>query len=502
MRALEPSRYNVVVRLRAGGALVHNTLTSASAVLDANELCHLQDVPMDATSARLADAGFLVPKGSDERAVAKREYVRQRFDPRKVIMTVAPTLACNFGCDYCFQGADKPTTKMSREVQDALVHFVRLHESRMQRIHVAWYGGEPLLALDVIKRLSDRIIERCKQKRIGYDAMIVTNGFKLNAETARTLTERAVHTAQVTLDGPSDYHDTRRATLKGRGTFERIIDNLEDTVTGSRLRISVRINIDSRNAPSIEDLLEKLARRGFSRKRGLDVYFAPVEAITEGCHSVSEACMTKKEYAALETRLYHRAYALGLSSLPYPRQFRSLCTAVRPGGYVITPTGDVHKCWDTVSMPQFRVGTIFEPSELARDRSLKEWLAWDPFEAPACSECKLLPSCSGSCAHKFVNRAQTRGEAGVLPCPPWKYQLRERIVALAVDSGAIRMEDVEPADLVTDPVEICPAADPNVSEVLAVEAPDHLVPLDRLMSKRIAARSEAAPPAGRPEVAP
>ncbi len=484
MSALVESRYNIAVPLRNGAGLVHNTMSGATAVLDREEMTELAHVRERTTpvAERLLHAGYLVPEGCDELAVARDEYARMRFDRRRMLMTIAPTLECNFGCDYCFQGADKPTGRMSEAVQKAILAFVA-HHSAVRRIHVAWYGGEPLLAVRIVERLSDRLIAYCRAHEVGYDAMIVTNGFKLDGKTARSLTSRAVNMAQVTLDGAADYHDRRRATLRGKGTFERILDNLNDVVENSSLRLSVRVNIDMRNAAGIEGALRLLAKRGFSRRRRFEVYFAPVEAVTEGCHAISDSCMTKGDYSTLETGLYALAYKLGLSSLPYPRQFRSLCTAVRPTGYVITPTGDVHKCWDTVSFAQLRVGSVFDPGALDQSPAVRPWLDWNPFENETCSGCKLLPSCSGSCAHKFVNSEQTLGEAASLPCPSWKYQIKERLLALALNAGTIRKEDVDPAAAVTDPKEICPTDELGALAQHVRADVSGFVPVARLKSK-------------------
>ena len=50
----------------------------------------------------------------------------------------------------------------------------------------------------------------------------------------------------------------------------------------------------------------------------------------------------------LEADLIQHGYDKGLCALPYPPRFHGNCGAVKPGGFVILPTGDVHKCWDTV----------------------------------------------------------------------------------------------------------------------------------------------------------
>jgi uncharacterized Fe-S cluster-containing radical SAM superfamily protein len=166
----------------------------------------------------------------DELAALERQYRAHRFDPRALILTIAPTLACNFGCDYCFQGQDKSNETMSPAVQDAIVALVERAAARIKVMGVAWYGGEPLIRRPVIEALSDRLIALCDARGIHYEASMVTNGYFLDAEAARSLHQRRVKQVQVTLDGAPHHHDARRVLLSGKPTFARIVDNLKAVV--------------------------------------------------------------------------------------------------------------------------------------------------------------------------------------------------------------------------------------------------------------------------------
>jgi len=285
--------------------------------------------------------------------------------------------------------------------------------------------------------------------------MIVTNGYHLDAPTAQMLVDRHVTVAQITLEGGRDDHNARRALLSGRGTFDRILTNIGEVLARTSLRITVRVNIDARNAGGVDALLDHLASLGLTLDGGFSIYFAPVEAITAECHSVAADCLSKRAYAELETALQAKAFDLGLASLPYPQRFRGLCAAIRPNSFVLLANGDVHKCWDTVSDRQKRVGTVFDLAPLLDNVDSQEWLAWSPFEHPVCRECKLLPVCAGSCAHKFVNARDTLGEAASLPCPTWKYHVKERMLARAVKGKHLRVGDWEPEHAPTDPQELC-----------------------------------------------
>jgi uncharacterized protein len=134
--------------------------------------------------------------------------------------------------------------------------------------------------------------------------------------------------------------------------------------------------------------------------------------------------MSKTDYGQMEAELTMYVYDAGLTALPYPRRFLGVCGAVRPNGFVIVPNGDIHKCWDTVSMPGHSVGSIFDTPALETDKRVLQWVQWTPFSNDTCSSCKLLPNCAGSCAHKFINSDQTFGEAASLPCPSWKYNIK------------------------------------------------------------------------------
>lgn len=460
----QSSRYTILIHLRDGRALAYNGMSGAFALWTAEELADYERIRDGARTetvapervAALEGGGYIHRDDIDELAVLQSQYEGHRFRGDVMTLTIAPTLACNFGCDYCFQGQDKPVETMSAEVQDAVVSMVERAARNMKVVGVAWYGGEPLLRRNVIESLSDRIIEITGRHGIHYEASIVTNGYLLNAEAARSLRDRRVRQAQVTLDGAEAHHDARRYLLSRKSTFARIVENLRAVVDAApELQLAVRVNIDDRNRDDIRGLIDDMAAVGLGGRDNLKMYFAPVEAITEGCHEIEASCMSKSAYGQLEAELYRHGYERGLTQLPYPPRFHGTCAAVRPGGFVVLPNGDLHKCWDTVSWPDRRVGTIFDLDALRENETLERWMGWTPFVNETCRNCKLLPNCAGACAYKFVYAGMTRGEAAVLPCPSWKYNIKERLLNRALAMNAITRDDFDPEAVRTEPSELC-----------------------------------------------
>lgn len=265
-------------------------------------------------------------------------------------LIVCPTLGCNFACDYCFQGADKPFNTMSEAVMDGIVNlFQKTLNKRpdLQHVQFVWYGGEPLMGKQIIYDLADRLIAICNKSKITYSAMMVSNGFLMKKDVAKELAARGLNLVQITLDGSEEHHDVRRHLLSKKGTYQKI-GNVEEWIDEIPITVNIRVNIDERNKEDIRNLIDDLETRGLSGKQNFRMYFSPVESMTLGCHNVSEKMMQKMNYGQLEASLYRYAFKKNLTDLPYPMRFMGICSAIRPYDYIVVPNGDIHKCWDTV----------------------------------------------------------------------------------------------------------------------------------------------------------
>jgi uncharacterized protein len=441
MAKFKASHYNHFVPLEDGREITYNALSRSLEVLSANDVDRLREVSKgddhddgDAQVLKFTKNGYLVRDDVDELSIVREMYATARFKGSQMTLTVMPTASCNFGCDYCFQGADKPQEWMSDKVQDQLLKFIERRLPDLKALSITWYGGEPLLALDVIRNLSKKVIALCKQYNVTLGFMIVTNGYKLNKAVADELYGFGVRVIQVTLDGPCDAHDQRRHLLGGQGTYRRIVENLKDAVQQTGVKFSVRVNVDSRDAHRIGELLEDLAAQGLANRKNLSVYPAPVESYTEGCHEVSDFIMNRSTYAAIETDFFKRGRSLKLIGSPTPPLFSSQCGAIKQTAWVVTPTGDLHKCWNTVNESDKRVGNIFDEERIFSEPNANHdiWLSWTPFQDPICRTCTTLPLCSGNCAYRFVHADEMK-TPDERPCPSWKYNLKDKLVMLAVD---------------------------------------------------------------------
>ena len=210
------SRFNIVLPLKDGRKLAYNTQSGAFAVWSVDEATLFErvtndEVPVNDPALKdFVDGGYVVSSNVDQLAAFQEIYNGTRFDPVSMIVTIVPTSACNFSCDYCFQGLDKPNTKMSDVTQDAFIAFLAKTLPRLKNLSIVWFGGEPLMGLATIRTLSRRMLVMCRKARVKYDAFIVTNGYFLTGEVARELYSLRVTSCQVTFDGPANYHDQRR----------------------------------------------------------------------------------------------------------------------------------------------------------------------------------------------------------------------------------------------------------------------------------------------------
>ena len=226
-----PSRYNLFAKHPEGnGFLVLNLFRGSMQVCSEIEVALIQIADQLDSDIEVLEKfkkyGFIV--NFDELAALEAMGRKACAGSRAVSVTICPTVGCNFDCPYCFE--NHIPGKMSQQVQDDVVNLIsRMMDSvAAKNLSVTWFGGEPLLAPDVIETLTRRLVSLAEEKHAEYQANIITNGYLLDQKNIDLLERCKVHRAQVTVDGLRDAHNATRYLAGGGPTFDRIISNLRD----------------------------------------------------------------------------------------------------------------------------------------------------------------------------------------------------------------------------------------------------------------------------------
>ena len=175
-----------------------------------------EDNPM---IGRLAKRGVIANFDEREAFELRRKLSCITAPHGGVYITICPTLACNFECPYCF--ATRGRGKMSPEVQDDIVALAArmLDASRAKRLTITWFGGEPLIATDVIEALSPRLISLAEERGCDYKAWVFTNGYLLDEDVVDLLLRCRVTNIHIPLDGVGATNDATRRLQREHRDF-------------------------------------------------------------------------------------------------------------------------------------------------------------------------------------------------------------------------------------------------------------------------------------------
>ena len=134
---------------------------------------------------------------------------------------------CNLRCEYCF--ADGGTyngaaENMSLDVARKAIDMIVSKSANRHNLEVDFFGGEPLLNFDVVKKTVEyaRSIEKAHNKNFRFT--ITTNAMLLNDEIIDFF-NKEMYNVVVSIDGRRSVHDCVRKTASGKGSFDTAIKN-------------------------------------------------------------------------------------------------------------------------------------------------------------------------------------------------------------------------------------------------------------------------------------
>lgn len=428
------SRYNHFQRWNDDYYIAYNSRSGAVALMDPENYETYHSVigklenggsEMNENEAALLKqlqyGSFVCPDDFDECGVLEFAHNINRYGASDLGLVIAPTMACNMACKYCYE--ENKTGRMSPEMIEVLVDFVKKRARALAHLDVTWYGGEPLLAMDIIEQLSAKFIEMGDKDQYDYAGMIVTNGYLLTPDVADRLRELKVHGGQITVDGPAALHNEKRPLKNGGDSFETILKNIEHAA--DLMRLSVRVNIDrSFTAEMVGQLLTELDEAGLREK--ISVNFGHLEPATEVCSNIAESCYETNAFAEVETDYYRMLLERGFRIDKIPSPTSVCCMAQVVNSFIVDPEGQLYRCWNYVGNHAKSMGNIKNQLNFQHPNFL-QLFSTNPFKIEACRDCSLLPICMGGCPSRRVDRNLSGEEM----CESWKYNLEPMLEIIA-----------------------------------------------------------------------
>ena len=143
--------------------------------------------------------------------------------PEVYMFIIGITEQCNLRCTYCcYSGAYKNNRShsvkgMKGEDIDEIYDFIQ-RTTKKRPLHIAFYGGEPLLQYLLIQYAVAKGNELFGNE-VAYS--ITTNATVLTSEKIDWLIEHNIEMV-ISLDGTRSFHDRHRIFANGNGSFDKV----------------------------------------------------------------------------------------------------------------------------------------------------------------------------------------------------------------------------------------------------------------------------------------
>ncbi|MFI3250869.1 MAG: thioether cross-link-forming SCIFF peptide maturase [Eubacteriales bacterium] len=308
---------------------------------------------------------------------------------------------CNLRCSYCFAATgDFGTGRkvMTTETAKKAIDFVVERSVNRHNIEIDFFGGEPLMAMDVVREAVDyaRSLEKKHDKCFRFT--ITTNGVLLDDDTIEYI-NREMSNVVLSLDGREEVNDAMRKTVNGKGSYQTILPKFQK-LTKSRdnsLDYYVRGTFTRQNLDFAEDVIH-LAEVGFTQ-----VSVEPASGDAADPFAIKEEDLPAvfAEYERLAHQLLEKEDLNFFHFNVDLEQGPCVIKRVRGCGagceYVaITPDGEIFPCHQFVGKEDYLMGNL-EDNTFDMDKSRK-FSALNIFSREDCAQCWAKFYCSGGCS--------------------------------------------------------------------------------------------------------
>ena len=310
---------------------------------------------------------------------------------------------CNLRCEYCFAAkGDFGTGRelMPFETAKKAIDFLIEKSGNRHNLEVDFFGGEPLMNFDVVKKTVEyaRSIEKEHDKNFRFT--ITTNGLLLTDDKIDFINREMAHVV-LSLDGRKEVNDKLRVSPNGRGSYDVIVPKYQKLVAERGDKdYYVRGTFTQNNLDFTKDII-KMSDLGFDQ-----LSIEPVVSDTKLDYSIKKEDLPRvfEEYETLAREMIKRKksgkcfnffhFMIDLDQGPCAIKRLRGCSCGNE--YIaVTPNGDVYPCHQFVGNEQWEMGNVVENS--FNEEIKTKFAKTNIYTKEKCKNCWAKFFCSGGC---------------------------------------------------------------------------------------------------------
>ena len=311
---------------------------------------------------------------------------------------------CNLNCSYCFASQGKyrgERAVMSFEVGKQALDFLVANSGKRRNLEVDFFGGEPLMNFDVVRRLVAYARSIEKQAGKNFRFTLTTNGMLIDDDVI-DFTNREMSNVVLSLDGRREVHDRFRVDYAGNGSWDRIVPKFQKLVAArGGKNYYMRGTFTHANPDFLKDI-QVMLDLGFTELSMEPVVWAPgdpgelteddLPIVLEQYEKLAQL-MIERDREGRPFTFYH--YMIDLSGGPCIYKRISGCGSGTEY-MAVTPWGDLYPCHQFVGEEKFRLGNIRDG--VTNKAVQAEFASCNVYARPECRDCWARLYCSGGCA--------------------------------------------------------------------------------------------------------
>lgn len=354
----------------------------------------------------LEKEGFFRKSDGDHRSI--RPVLKKRHGIRHLELLV--THRCNMACRYCYGAHGQEEWDRGPYLYGAHSGGMSFHTAKKgvdylfegsgprKELSIIFFGGEPLLEIDLLKRIIPYIRGMEKETGKKADLSLSTNGLLLTTETVDFLVKNRI-SCQVSIDGPAGIHDRTRLLPNGQGSYDAILQGVKRLISRRSGKVPARVTA-VRELIDLEEVVSHLLGLGFG-----SVHVEPAIGSSGemGVTDVDvEEIKRQNEVLALflvESVKNNRFFNYS-NLVKHIRQTRVVkerlayyCGAGRTY-FALAQDGGFYPCHRFVGMDAYKMGDLDNGMDLTLQKKI---LSLTIDNRPVCRECWARYLCGGGC---------------------------------------------------------------------------------------------------------